>query len=332
MAFQVTASLLQAPLGIMADKRNLGILMPLSVLVGGVLACALGLTDSILVLIAIIILSGICASGFHPIAGGIVPLITPKGKNVLATSIFIVGGNVGFAIAPFITAIYLEHFEVNELIYLAIIPIVTTIFIFKQRLHIKAPTKVNNQDLKLKVIIKNKDFCYLVLSIGLRAVCYCSLIVYIPLLFTQQGISSISASSVLTTLLIGTAIGGLAVGSISKYFKLRTIIVYSYILTFVMMAIFLFKVDDSFVSYLSIFIAGIGLYASTPPAIVWAQKLLPNANSFATSIMLGFTFGIGYILSVLIGLLGDFVGLQLALTCFIMPCLILAIISILKVR
>ena len=67
-------------------------------------------------------------------------------------------------------------------------------------------------------------------------------------------------------------------------------------------------------------------------AIVLAQRLLPHADSFATSMMLGFTFGIGYILSVFIGILADFVGLHEALSIFIFPSLILAILTVLKVN
>ena len=56
MVFQVTASLLQAPIGILADRKNLGIYLPLSVLTGGVLASAVGLCDSAVILVAIIFL------------------------------------------------------------------------------------------------------------------------------------------------------------------------------------------------------------------------------------------------------------------------------------
>lgn len=305
MIFQVSASFLQAPIGIAADKHNLGILLPVSIITGGILASAVGLCSSAWILVIIIFLSGICSSGFHPIAGGMVPIIAPKGKEVLATSLFIVGGNVGFAIAPFITALYLEHFTKEEIIYLAVIPVATTLLLFKRGLYSKPKPENATQIISVKKIVTNKPFLRLVSSIGLRAVCYCSLVIFIPLLYTSKGISSVSASSVLMVLLIGTATGGMLVGCISTKFKLKTLIVASYSLTIVMMAIFLYKADDSLISYISIFLAGIGLYGATPPAIVWAQKLLPHADSFATSMMLGFTFGIGYALSVFVGWLGD---------------------------
>lgn len=332
MIFQVSASFLQAPIGIAADKHNLGIILPISIFTGGVLASAVGLCSSEWLLVIIIFLSGICSSGFHPIAGGIVPIISPKGKEVLATSLFIVGGNIGFAVAPFITALYLEFFTQEEIIYLAVIPVVTTLLLFKRGLYSKPKPENAAQIISLKKIISNKPFLLLVSSIGLRAVCYCSLVIFIPLLYAEKGISSVSASSVLMTLLIGTATGGMLVGAISTRFKLKTLIVYSYALTIAMMAIFMYKADDSVLSYVSIFLAGVGLYGSTPPAIVWAQKLLPHADSFATSMMLGFTFGIGYALSVFVGWLGDYIGLQQSLVVWIFSTMFLATVVILRVK
>ena len=137
MILQVSGCLLQAPLGIAADKRNLGLLLPISILTSGVLASSVGLCNSVWILVVIVFLSGICSSGFHPVLGGMVPVVSPKGREIFGTSIFLVGGNVGFAIAPFLTALYLEHFESPKLIYLAVFPIITTAIIFQRKINKK---------------------------------------------------------------------------------------------------------------------------------------------------------------------------------------------------
>ena len=170
------------------------------------------------------------------------------------------------------------------------------------------------------------------MSIGLRAICYCSRVIYLPLLYSSKGMKPVTASAILMTLLLGTAIGGFIIGQFSKRVKIPTLILGSYSLTILSMIVFLLRADDSLLSYVSIFIAGFGMYGATPPAIVWAQRMLPNSDSFATSIMLGFTFGIGYVLSVFIGWLGDYIGLQLALTYFTFPAMLLATLLIILIR
>ena len=47
MIFQVAANFIQPPLGLLADRRNLNYLMPLSILGGGIFACAIGIVDKI---------------------------------------------------------------------------------------------------------------------------------------------------------------------------------------------------------------------------------------------------------------------------------------------
>ena len=134
------------------------------------------------------------------------------------------------------------------------------------------------------------------------------------------------------SMLLGTAIGGLMVGKFAKRYSFKNIIFSTYILTFVGLAIFLYNADNSIIAYLSVFLGGVGLYASTPVAIVWAQKMLPHADAFATSMMVGFTFGLGYLTSVLVGMLGDMVGLQLSLAVILLPTLVLAILALFKVK
>lgn len=332
MIFQVSGCLLQAPLGIAADKRNLGLLLPISILTSGVLASSVGLCNSVWILVVIVFLSGICSSGFHPVLGGMVPVVSPKGREIFGTSIFLVGGNVGFAIAPFLTALYLEHFESPKLIYLAVFPIITTAIIFQRKIYQKEIIKNDVQDLSLKTIVACRPFVWLVLSIFFRAISYCALVSYIPLLITSRGYSSIDGSAVLMTMLLGTAIGGLMVGKFAKRYSFKNIIFSTYILTFVGLAIFLYNADNSIIAYLSVFLGGVGLYASTPVAIVWAQNMLPHADAFATSMMVGFTFGLGYLTSVLVGMLGDMVGLQLSLAVILLPTLVLAILALFKVK
>ena len=106
----------------------------------------------------------------------------------------------------------------------------------------------------------------------------------------------------------------------------------TYIVTICSVSIFLYLSDLSLISYILLFITGAGLYGSTPPAIVWSQRVLSKSAAFATSMMLGFTFGIGYIVSVGTGILADFFGLHNALWLTMIPALILAILFIVPLK
>jgi FSR family fosmidomycin resistance protein-like MFS transporter len=323
MAFQVVASFLQPPIGLYADRHGIGWIMPASILTGAVFACAVTLVGSVWLLLAIILLSGFCSSGFHPVAGGIVPQIAPKGRDVLATSIFIAGGNIGFAIAPLVVAVFLDHFSDTSLPWLSLPAVLTAVLIFMRRLHVRTPSKAAAAELpSVHDILHNRDFMLLTLSIGLRSWCYCAFIMYLPLLLSSEGFSSVSSATAVMVMLLGTAAGGLAVGTAAMRAGLKKIIMFSYVLSFVFCALFLWRADLSAISYVALFLTGAGLYGSTPAAIVWSERLLSRqAAAFATSMMLGFTFGVGYMLSVITGAIGDAIGLQAAFAVTVLPAL-----------
>ena len=334
MVFSVSTNFLQPPIGIWADKRPVNYLMPLSILTGAFFASIVGWSPNIYVLIFIILLSGICSSAFHPISAGIVHDISPKRHQTFATSIYIAGGNLGFAIAPLIIAAFIEQFTDKNLPFLFLFALIVTLMVYKQRLFVTPPRNENSSEpqINLKSIIKYKQFIFLNTSIALRSWCYCALVVFLPLLLTAHGYSTVESGLALMCLLVGTVFGGLATGGLSDKYGLRTLIVSTYVLTIAALGFFLWRLDISFISMVALFLAGAGMYGSTPAAIVWAQRLLPRNAAFAASMMLGFTFGMGYVESVITGFVGDLFGLRVGLIATIFPALVLAIIIILALK
>lgn len=334
MVFSVSTNFLQPPIGIWADKRPVNYLMPLSILTGAFFASIVGWSPNIYVLIFIILLSGICSSAFHPISAGIVHDISPKRHQTFATSIYIAGGNLGFAIAPLIIAAFIEQFTDKNLPFLFLFALIVTLMVYKQRLFVTPPRHENSSEpqINLKSIIKSKQFIFLNTSIALRSWCYCALVVFLPLLLTAHGYSTVESGLALMCLLVGTVFGGLATGGLSDKYGLRTLIVSTYVLTIAALGFFLWRLDISFISMVALFLAGAGMYGSTPAAIVWAQRLLPRNAAFAASMMLGFTFGMGYVESVITGFVGDLFGLRVGLIATIFPALVLAIIIILALK
>ncbi|MCR5536434.1 MAG: MFS transporter [Succinivibrio sp.] len=325
MVFSVSTNFIQPPIGILADRYRINYLMPLSILTGGILSCALGICDSIYLVLLIVLLSGIAASGFHPIAGGVMPHVCKKGTEVLSTSIFIAGGNLGFAIAPVIVAYYIEQAGERNLLYLALPAVIFTLMLFMLKFHQNPKQPDNFHTPNLREIISNRPFMAFILSIGLRSWCYCALLIYTPLLLTSEHLSSVQSASALMVMLLGTVVGGLAVGAFSAKFRLKPLILATYVISAVGLCAFLYHPQLNFFSYSALFVTGAGMYGSTPVAIVWARRMLSDhAAALATSIMLGFAFGIGYIASVATGFLGDFIGLRYGILFTVLPALIIA--------
>ncbi len=335
MAFQILANFVQPVLGLAAVRYNLNWTMPLSIATAGIFICLVTLAPNTWILVATIILSGACASTFHPVAGGIMPKVTPKGHDVLATSIFIAGGNIGFGFAPLIVAMFLEHFTDDKLWYLSLPAVLTACVLYMRRLHVKekviSSAQIKNVD--MKALFHNKPFILFTVSFALRSLCYCSMLIYLPLLFKDHGFETVESASAVTTMLLGTVAGGLSVGALSSRFGLKSLILSTYILSFLSIALFLWQPDLTAITYISLFLAGASIYGSTPVAIVWAERMLGReAAAFATSMMLGFTFGVGYIISILTGVVSDHFGLSFGIASTLLPALVIASLILITLK
>ena len=352
MVFSVAMNFVQPPIGIVADKRNLNYLMPLSVLTGGIFASAITLSPNLFILLCIVLLCGICSSGFHPVSASILTRVLPLKSKGFATSIYIAGGNLGFAIAPVIVAAFVEQFSESSLIVMALPAIITTVLIYIRHLQAANPEllarqaaakarKLNPQaaaaapaaeEESILKLIASKQFIVLNSAIALRSWTYCSLVVFIPLLFSAKGFSPMEGATCLVIMLIGAVVGGLVGGALTDRFGPKKVTLGSFTIALIATVIFTMRCDMSAISLISVFISGAGVYGSTPNAIVWAQRLMPHNAAFAASMMLGFTFGAGYVESVVTGFLGDLIGLQQSLiyTSAITMFLALVLIAILK--
>lgn len=333
MVFSVTMNFAQPIIGVISDKKNFNYLMPISILTSTVFACLISLAPNITTLVLICFMVGLCSSLFHPIGASVLNMVAPLSRPSLATALYIVGGNIGFALAPFIVAKYIDLFSDKYLIFIALPAFITVFFVYRYSMH-ASPVKTKDEVLNIsfKKIFKDKDFVFLNLAMGLRSWSYCSIVVFITLLLTSKGYSSVHAASSLMIALLGCVAGGLIGGSSADKFGPRVIILLSLVLATISFAFYLLNPSMSLMSLFLLFLTGLGAYASTAPAIVWLQSMLKNAAAFATSLMLGLSFGFGYVATLITGFVADFIGLQSALLVTTIPALILAIVLMLFVK
>lgn len=332
MGFQVVASFLQPPIGLMADRKSINWIMPLSILTSGILVCAVFETDSVLILILIVIMSGLCSSGFHPVGGGIVPVVAPKNKDILATSFFIAGGNIGFALAPTLVALYLHYAGEENLLYLSAPAIITTALIFMRRLHVKARASSQIVLPSVHEIVHNRSFMLFTLGICLKSWSYCAMVIYLALVLTELGYSLAESSYGVLAMLLGVTAGGLIVGSMSLRVGMKKLVIMTIIVSIISQSLFTYTADLSIISYIALFLMGAGFYGSTPVAIVWSERMLSGSAAFSSSMILGFTFGVGYVTSVISGFIGDYIGLLYGIAVTSIPALFASLVIFMKLK
>ncbi len=230
-------------------------------------------------------------------------------------------------------AAFLDYFSDRDLLLLALPSLLVVFLIVKQGLHKPLKREVQvSADLSFIEMIKSWPFICLNLSIALRSWTYCAFVVFLPLLLTGMGLSTVDSATALVALLCGTVVGGLSAGSLSDILPVRTVIASTYVVSVLGAGYFLTHPGTSPDALIALFVTGAGMYGSTPAAIVWAQQMMGRHAAFAASMMLGLTFGLGYMESVITGFVGDYCGLREGLIYTTIPAMIGAIILILMIK
>lgn len=332
-AFSVISSLMQPAVGILADKKDVHFLLPLSISLAAVFVCLIGLFTQYWLLVFVLMLSGICAGLFHPLSAGVVPSICPLTQRGLSTSVYIAGGNFGAAVAPLVTAAFVQAFSDKYLLALSIPAVITSLLIVKNRLHHKPPASAAaSEEISLMKLVRSRSFLLLNSSISIRCWSHCAFITFIPLLYSSLNYPAMTGATALVVYLVGSVAGGLAAGSLADRMRLKHVVIFSYVLIIIFSLIFLMNPDDSLLSMVLLFLNGAAMYGATPVGVVWSQLLMPRNASFGAAMILGFCFGIGYLLTPITGWCADHMGLAEGLMVTAIPAAGAALLILLFVR
>jgi FSR family fosmidomycin resistance protein-like MFS transporter len=144
--------------------------------------------------------------------------------------------------------------------------------------------------------------------IVLRSWGYSGLLIFIPLLLREEGVSLETTGYILFVFLFSGAVGGLIGGSLSDRVGRQQVMAAS-LLAFppLMAAVMMVRGP---LCWVVLVLSGIAISASFSVTTVFAQELLPQQIGLASGLTLGLAFGAGGVGVGLSGLLADYAGLQ----------------------
>jgi FSR family fosmidomycin resistance protein-like MFS transporter len=145
-----------------------------------------------------------------------------------------------------------------------------------------------------------------------------------PVLYVQEGFSVVSAAAIYSLFTVSGTISGLLSGHISDRIGFKPVFLFSYL--FMAPALWLLlQLDGSWV-YLGAALAGGFVLAPLPLGVTMAQTLAPKGRSMVASLMMGFAYGLGGIITPVVGKLADTFAIRPVLT--IVSCIPLLAIPI----
>lgn len=327
MLYSITSNVLQPVCGYYIDKKGGGWLLLLTIPLSAVFICGLALFPSLTYLFLCVACSGLAASLFHPLGSSLMSKVTANQSSGLAMSIFIGGGNFGYALAPAVITACLLAFGTACLPWMIIPALLLTAAYYRSQLHQIPLARSQAQATAAPPWYRSGTVLKLNAVMALRSWAQVAIPTFLPILLTLQGYDPALAGRLLTVFLLGGAFGGLGGGYLGDRLGPKTAILCSLMTCLPVLSLFLWQQEITGWTWLLLAVSGATLQSTLPPSMVWAQRLLPGNAAMVSGMMLGLSFGLGGLGAAITGYMADSIGLHAALLWTLLPLLLAVLIT-----
>ncbi|MBP2649407.1 MAG: fsr 2 [Firmicutes bacterium] len=326
LLYSFSSSILQPLCGYIIDKYGHSWLILITLPIGALFMCLVGYAPNFLALALIVTLAGLGSSIFHPLGTSLTNRVTPANTKGFLMSLFIAGGNFGFAIAPAVVVLFLVNFSIYSLPWLVLPAVLLTLcyyFMGMHRINVVADTKT----VETMAWYKSVSLLKLNAVMAMRAWIQTALPNFMPLWLTKEGYSPTIAGTMLTVFLISGAFGGFFGGWLNDKLGRKTCVISLLTISIPALVIFIYNREITMLSWVMLAISGAALQGIVPSSIVWAQDIIPGNAAMASGMMLGLSFGLGGVGTALTGAVADSIGLRSALLLAVIPVVLAVLIA-----
>jgi MFS transporter, FSR family, fosmidomycin resistance protein len=313
----LSSSVVQPIFGYFSDREAKPWLLPAGCLCAGIGFSLMALTSNYYLLLALVLLSGLGVAAYHPEGFKTVSFFTGR-KPAAAMSLFSVGGNLGFALAPILALLIVKHYGLDYLpvmmfLALAFLPI---LFAFWKKIMLAGRT---DTVAKKKSSTPTPKGAYaamtiLVSAVIMRAWTQFGLMSYVPFYYIDYlKDDPLYAGQLLTAFLVSGVIGTLIGGQIADRMGHKMTLVLSMAFSSVILP-FIF-VAEGFALILVFALLGFFIVSSFAVTMVISQRLLPNNVGMASGLTAGFAIGTGGAGVTVLGVIADIYGVPAAMQC-----------------
>ena len=311
--FQISASLLQPLIGLVADRRPMNFLLPAGMAFTLIGLVGLAFAGTYPLLLASVAVIGIGSAVFHPEASRVARAAS-GGRHGFAQSVFQVGGNFGQSTGPLLAAFVVVPFgQISVLAFTGLAGIAVALLSWVSRWHRgqramrkEAQAAADPRHSRAKIVWTITALIVLLFS----KVLYMSSLssYYTFYLMGQFGVSLQTAQVMLFIFLAAVAVGTFLGGSLTDRLGAKNIIWGSIfgVLPFTLLLPHLGLVGTAICSVA----IGLVLSSAFSAIVVCAQELTPGNVGAVAGLFFGLSFGLGGVGAALLGMVADYTSLK----------------------
>ncbi len=312
-AYNVTSSFTQPVIGWLSDTRGLTISITSSLLISAVFVALMGIAQDYYVIMAFAVVAALGHACFHPTALSLTSRLCTRENRGTITSYFVVGGNIGYAIGPVLAGALVFWLGLPGLLFL-VFPAIAMYFALKILLPggIAAARAMHGASEEYTGEPPPKwPFAVLMTASVLRAWAVFAALTYLPVYLVSQGYELVTATLIMTLMLLSGVTGQLLGGRISDRFGRKEFMVFA--LLGAIPFFFLFMASSGLTAIIALLAFGFCLWATFSVAVAMGHELLPQNVGLASGMMLGLAIGFGGLGVAVSGLIADHYSLAAAL-------------------
>jgi len=309
-----STSLTQPVFGYLADKLGGRWLIIFGPAVGGLCLSLVGLADSYVFLVFLLILGGLGVASYHPEAAALSASLSGR-QRTLGMSLFMLGGNLGVGLGPFLILGITLSLGLDWSFLSSPPALIMAWILYKYApLSSKSPPMAPASRLSLERSPKGRPYhlIFLLSLVVLRVMAAASLTAFLPTIQRLRGFSLIAAGSSFTVFMACGALGGLTGGILSDRLGRKPVILASFFL--IIPAFLAFLLFRGPLSFLILAILGFLFFLSEPACIVLALEMAPQKARTVSGLVMGMAWGMAGLGVLGTGALADFVGIEKALS------------------
>ncbi|MBI4785935.1 MAG: MFS transporter [Chloroflexi bacterium] len=308
MAFTVASSVSQPFFGWLGDRHSNRLIAVLGVAAIAVTMGIMRFADSFTLLMILAPIAGLGSGAFHP-QGAALASQTPAQRRGSAMSIFMLGGNSGYAFGPLLgSAVFAvagdQMPQTFALLGLGQAALVYWALAGQQRAQAAGKARPVSSVKRAAVAV----IITLTLVIFFRSWVQTSVVTFVPQVYKALGYSTTFAGNVLFSILMPLAIGGLIGGTLSDRIGRRRVLIASTAL--IGPALWGLLNSSGWSTFVWGAFLGLASGASLPVTLVMAQGLIPRGPGMMSGFVLGFTFIAGAVGVSANGIAADYIGLM----------------------
>lgn len=310
-AYNLSSAVVQPLFGHLSDKRPMPWLMPVGVSTAALGVAFTGLAANYATMFVLLLIAGIGIAAFHPEGARFANYVS-GGRRASGMSLFVVGGNLGYAFGPILATVLLARFGMFGTLPTAITGLMAAAMLAFELPRLARFRVAYGKHAEARATREGDawwPFVRLTIFLIVRAFAVFGLMTFVPLYEIKvHGASTAMAGAMLSIFLGGAAVGTLTSGWLADRIGRRAIIIGAMALVAALMPLFIVSTGVIGISFTGAVI-GAALFGSMTAAVVLGQEYLPSRIGAASGMTLGVTISLGGLGVTVLGALADAHGL-----------------------